>query len=83
MKAFNFSTPNKLLFIVFLVSLWVVVVSLGCKTKTAQCDAYTYDDSWQDEDWFDDDKLVQINDTTFYIRINDTLINVDSLCTYK
>lgn len=39
-----------------------------------------YDDSWQDEDWFEDDRLAQIDDTTFYILLgNGEWVLIDSL----
>ena len=42
-----------------------------------------YDDSWQGEDWFEDDRLAQIDDTTFYILLdNGDWVLIDSLGSY-
>ena len=85
MTSFNLPSPKGILIIIlFIATLFYVSFCLGCKSKKVQCEAYSkvYDSSWQDEDWFDDDKLVQVDDTTFLIWINDsTLANIDSLNT--
>ena len=82
MTSFNFPKPNNVfILILFIFTLLFLSTVSSCKAKQVGCEAYSYNDSWQDEDWFDDDKLIQVNDTTFLVRLNDTLINVDSLIT--
>jgi len=86
MTPFNLPSPRGfLVFILFIATLiYVSYIMSGCKNKQVQCEAYSLNQNWQDENWFDDDKLIQVDDTTFFIRINDCrIINIDSLCTYK
>lgn len=39
-----------------------------------------FDNNWHDENFWDDDDLVQVNDSTFLVQVNDsTFINLDTL----
>ncbi len=64
----------------------------SCKSKQVKCDAYTkstvltdsidytYVDDYINENYWDDDKLVQVNDTTFLLEMQDgNYVNIDSL----
>lgn len=80
--------------LVYLIGFGIVFLTLSalfssCKSKQVKCDAYAYKNSVKDleyitdytnENYWDDDKLVQIDDTTFLLQMEDgNYINIDSL----
>jgi hypothetical protein len=80
--------------LIYLIGFGVVFLTLttlfsSCKSKQVKCDAYSYKHSiehvpyitdYTNENYWDDDKLVQIDDTTFLLEMQDeNFINIDSL----